>query len=95
MASNCEELYEILKQYCYTVHALENFITLNNIDPNHTAVVRLRNELITRELISDSETYRLLQYCCNTFTELSSLVVEYGWDWNDAAVRARQRDLQV
>lgn len=95
MASSCMQLDEALRVHCSTVEGLELYVKHNNVDVNHPAVVARRNELVTRLLITDSDSYKLLQCCCNTFDELSKLVVEHSLDWRDAAVLARQRDLQV
>ena len=62
---------------------------------NHPAVVTRRNELFSAELITDSDTYKLLKCCCNNLNELQMLITEHGLDNNDPAVRAREQELQV
>ena len=88
-------LCHVLEVCCPTVNALEVYIQHNGIDANHPAVVTRRNQLLSNQLITDSDTFQLLTYCCNTLDDLSKIVVEYRLDRNDLAVRAREAILQV
>lgn len=95
MASNSIDLLVVLKTNCRTLNELDEYVYRRNIPVNLPAVVARRNELLTDQFISDTDTYRLLQCCCNTLTELQKLIMEHQLDRNDAAVRAREQFLQV
>ena len=94
MASNAEDLPGVLNT-CNSLHALDDYIHRNHISINSPIVVARRNELLNAQLITDSDTYKLLKCCCNTLTDLQKLILDHGLDVNDSAVQARTRDLQV
>ena len=95
MASNVTDLLQHLRLHCQTLEELDRYVVRYGLSINHQDVVTRRNELVTKECITDAQTLRFLECCCNTLDELKHLIAQYGLDAQDPAVQIRHRVLQV